>query len=369
MVAFEASKLFSGLPADVLVSLRNAAEDRTFAPGEIVFSEGDKGDGLYVVGDGTVEISAMVNAHERRVLSQFVPGDFFGEMAILDDGPRSATAIACNPALLYFVPRPVMMDMLECCPRLAIALMRHSSLRLREFNRHHIHEVLQAERLALVGRFARSIVHDFKNPLNVIGIAADIAAMETASAEMRNMARGRIRKQIDNLSSMINELLEFTRGPRGAVILASANWKHFVDRLLVERKQELHESGIELVFESEAPEIELLFDPARLGHVFQNLINNAVDAMPDGGTIRIRFAVENSGVTTEIEDSGTGIPPEIMPRLFQAFATFGKSNGTGLGLSICKRIIEDHGGTIDARNREGGGAIFRFHLPLPSNGS
>lgn len=368
MVTLKASKLFSGLTSDALTLLEGAAERRSFAVGQTIFTEGDEGDGLYVIAGGLVQISALVTGQQRWTLSRLEPGEFFGEMAVLDDRPRSATAIAEQESVLYFVPRALMMEMLERCPGLAISLMRQSSLRLREFNRQHIHEMLQAERLALVGRFARSIVHDFKNPLNVIGIAADIAAMDTATAEMRNMARSRIRRQIENLSSMINELLEFTRGPRGAVVLASTDWRVFVERILQDRKRELQETGIALEFETSPPAVMLPLDPARLSHVFQNLINNAVDAMPEGGKITLRSAVDGNEVATEIEDSGKGIAPEISNRLFDAFVTFGKSNGTGLGLSICKRIIEDHGGRIDARNRPGGGAIFHFRLPLPATG-
>jgi signal transduction histidine kinase len=109
----------------------------------------------------------------------------------------------------------------------------------------------------------------------------------------------------------------------------------------------------------------VLLDPGRLTHVFYNLVHNAVDAMPDGGAVTLRFKQDAKGVTTEIQDTGKGIAPEIAGRLFEAFATYGKAQGTGLGLSICKKIIEDHRGTIEARSvpEPGQGAIFAFTLP------
>ena len=80
--------------------------------------------------------------------------------------------------------------------------------------------------------------------------------------------------------------------------------------------------------------------------------------------ILLRIVQQDNEVVTEIEDTGTGIAPEIADQLFEAFATHGKAHGTGLGLSICKRIIEDHRGWISARNEQGRGAIFSFGLPL-----
>ena len=103
----------------------------------------------------------------------------------------------------------------------------------------------------------------------------------------------------------------------------------------------------------------------RMTHVFHNLISNAVDAMtPEGGSISIRFRVCERMLVTEIEDQGPGIATEIMPTLFEAFATHGKPNGTGLGLSICQRIVVDHGGKIEARNLPERGAVFSFTLPI-----
>lgn len=364
MVELETSKLFRGLAESELQTLRATAQLQAFSVGQTIFTEGDEGDGLYLVRSGLVLISALVHESERRILSRVEAGDFFGEMAMLDSGPRSATAVAELDTAVYFVPRPTILGLLESSPRLAVSLMREFSLRLREFNQQYIQEVLQAERLALVGRFARAIVHDFKNPLNVIGIASEIASLDTATPEMRQTAHNRIRKQIDHLSGMINELLEFTRGIRDAVVPAETDYRMFIERLTRDLKMEVEEYSVRFECGNEPPPVYVLMDPARMIHVFRNLINNAIDAMPDGGTVTLGFYVQESQLITQIADTGPGISEEIMPRLFEAFATHGKAHGTGLGLSICKRIIEDHQGSISGYNRPGGGAVFQFSLPI-----
>jgi signal transduction histidine kinase len=109
-------------------------------------------------------------------------------------------------------------------------------------------------------------------------------------------------------------------------------------------------------------------NPRRLARVFHNLIGNAADAMPDGGKVRLSFSINSEpSVVTELRDTGKGIPPQMLDRLFQAFATHGKANGIGLGLSICKKIIQDHKGTVFARNAPEGGAVFGFTLPIPNS--
>jgi signal transduction histidine kinase len=137
----------------------------------------------------------------------------------------------------------------------------------------------------------------------------------------------------------------------------------YVRQLLEEIGPEVELRGCRIEVEA-VPEVRLPLDPKRLRRVFHNLIHNATEAMSSGGQVRLRFRVDKNEMITEIEDTGSGIAPEIADRLFEAFATYGKANGTGLGLSICKRIVEDHRGRIWATNQPGKGALFSFTLPV-----
>jgi signal transduction histidine kinase len=242
-------------------------------------------------------------------------------------------------------------------------LLREISHRLREFNRQYLRELLQSERLAIVGRFARSIVHDLKNPLNVIGLTAELAGLERATPEMRQQAGASIRKQVEIISDLISEVLDFTQGSQSDFVLAPSDYGAYVTQLVEELGPEAALKSVTLELEGTPPAVKLLLHPKRLRRVFYNLIHNATDAMPEGGRIVLRFRVTEKEVVTEVEDGGRGIAPEIAGQLFEVFATHGKAHGTGLGLSICKRIIEDHRGWISARNQPGRGAVFSFGLP------
>src|SRR5208283_4022424 len=153
-----------------------------------IFCEADPGDGVYFVKDGLVEISSLVRADARCVFSQLGPGEIFGEMAMIEHRPRSATATALKDTDVYFLPRGEMLSLIERSPGLAFSLLQQISRRLREFNRVYLREVVQAERLAVVGNFARSIVHDLKNPLAIISLSAETFDRPNSRPEARTQA-------------------------------------------------------------------------------------------------------------------------------------------------------------------------------------
>lgn len=332
--------------------------------GEVIFQEGDPGTGLYVILEGLVQISAVVGQAERRVLSQFGAGEFFGEMAVIDNAPRSATVTADKDSRLLFIARDEMLTLMEQVPALTVALLREFTHRLREFNRQYVQEILHADRLTMLGRFARSIVHDLKNPLNVIGLAGDMAALDQATPAMRREAQKRIHQQVDRLSHMVNELLRVTEGTKQSA-LEPGDFAAYFNSVIDEVRDELGDRRVVLEIQNPPPAVTLRLNPTRLHHVFFNLFNNAADFMPDGGRILVRFEQKPREIFAEVEDTGPGFSEEVARKLFTPFFTHGKPNGTGLGLSICKNIIEDHGGKIWPRREPGRGAIFCMTLPLP----
>jgi signal transduction histidine kinase len=231
-------------------------------------------------------------------------------------------------------------------------------------NQKYLDEIIQAERLAAVGRFAGTIVHDFKNPLTVISMAAEIAAFESATPAMRQTAQLRIAHQVDRMTNMLHELIEFTKPSGQRPNLRAVNFAQFMTSLAKELAQEMEERRVVLLVEDRPPEIDVQIDPQRLSRLFYNLLNNAADEMPGGGNVYLRFLASETELRVEVEDTGRGIAPEIAKSLFQPFATHGKTSGTGLGLSICRKIAEDHGGKIWAENTPGKGATFLFTLPI-----
>jgi signal transduction histidine kinase len=364
MVGLEAIALFCSLSPGELQALRLITQERQFSVGSEIFRDGAPGDGVYFVKEGLVEIAGLVGGNTRRVFSQLGPGEIFGEMAVIEQLPRSAIATALMATSVYFIPRGEMLALIERSPALAFSLLQLVSHRLREFNQRHLREMVQTESLAIIGRFAQSIVHDLKNPLSIISLSSEMSSLPGADPGLRAKAQFRIHKQIERINDLIGDILIFTQATKKDADRAPADYRAFVHKLIPDLRAEAEMKTVQIELPADPPACQVRLDARRLSRVFYNLCGNARDFMPDGGKIFVRFHVDENEIVTEIEDTGPGIAPEVADKLFQPFATHGKARGTGLGLSICKKIIEDHDGRIWIRNEPGHGAILCFALPL-----
>lgn len=369
MVALEESRFCRRLGSAEWEIARRGAETREFRAGHLIFNEGDAADGLYIVVSGLVEIYIFSSPGRSHTLSLIEPGDYFGDMAIFDGGGRSAAARAVGDSTTAFLPTDVVMRLLDQSPVLAASLVRDASLRIRDFNRRFLTESLKAERAHLFDRLTRAIVHDFRNPLNVIGLAADLAAEPNASPEARKASRFRIRAQVEVMNRMLQEMLDFTRATPTRGALPQFRFDQFLRDLVLEWRGEAARRRVDLEF-ADPPEVMVRLDPPRFTRVFTNLVNNAFDAMVDKPNPRLSIVATREGdwVSVDFADNGRGVEPEHLGRLFEPFFTYGKTHGTGLGLAICERIALEHGGSITVQSRPGEGATFRVRLPLTRPG-
>ncbi len=232
-------------------------------------------------------------------------------------------------------------------------------------------DAVRAEQLAAVGQLAAGLAHELRNPLMSMKILVQASA-EKGSANPGLIGRDLrvLEEEIVRLEHLIQSFLDFARPPRPAKRkLDLCDVAEQTQRLVVGRGAQ---QDVELRLQLPAAPIWIEADAAQLRQVILNLLLNALDANPGGGIVEIRL--EQTGphaagkARLAIRDSGPGLPAELGERIFEPFVST-KETGLGLGLSICRRIIDDHGGTITARNAAQGGAEFLVELPLQPSDS
>jgi two-component system sensor histidine kinase HydH len=229
-------------------------------------------------------------------------------------------------------------------------------------------EVLRAERLAAIGGLAAGVAHELRNPLTSIKLLLQHAATQADEVRLSGDKLRLILEEIGRIEATIQDLLDFSRPP--ALKCVRHDLRDTIQRAvnLVDGRAKEHNVALR----TDSGDVAAIVDgdPEQLHQVFVNLLINGIEAMADGGVLRINTAVapDRQLLNVEVADSGTGIPREIFCRLFEPFAT-SKQRGTGLGLAVSRRIIEEHGGTITARNLKDMGAVFTIALPLaPQDG-
>src|SRR3954453_8509996 len=360
---FSNNRLFEGIRPELLEEVAHELRIVQLNEGEVIFREGDPGDSLYLVGAGSVQISKRGRGGNQETLAFIESGNFFGEMALLDGEPRSAMATAAEKTVLATVTEETFQHILELAPnRLHMNFLRSVSERLRQVNSHFITEVMRTERLSLVGSMANTILHDLKNPICIVRCCADLIALETTDPRLRDLT-SMMHKAVEGMSSMTQELLDYARGSTSLKKESFSIW-----RLLEELKQQaLHLlPGQNIQFVKHLRYDGLVeVDVARFTRVLCNLIKNAREAMPAGGILTLSTDVVGGQISLRLSDTGCGIPPEILPKLFEPFVTHGKTHGTGLGMAIAKSVIDAPGGKIAVASIHGNGTTVEIRLPLP----
>jgi PAS domain S-box-containing protein len=226
-------------------------------------------------------------------------------------------------------------------------------------------QIIQSERLAAMGQMIGGFAHELNNPLtSILGMAELMQEGEAPESVRRQM--GILQQQARRAAEIVQNLMYFSRPP--APGKTAIDLGELVQRTLHLHAYSLRKSNITVDFLKDTSLPAVSGDAHQLMQVFLNLILNSEQAMRevrDRGTLRIRLETNESSVSVVFQDDGPGIPPDILPNIFDPFYTTKRpGRGTGLGLSICKAILREHNGNVEAASGPGGGAVFRVTLPV-----
>jgi signal transduction histidine kinase len=227
-------------------------------------------------------------------------------------------------------------------------------------------ELLEAERLATIGRMASSISHDLRHSLAAIVANAEFLCETRLSGEQREELYQEIRIAVNQMTELIDSLLEFSR-TRESLRLTYGNVREAVDRVVQAVRSHPHFHPVRISIRQQG-NCTGWFDTKKVERALYNLLLNACDAVSgEDGRISIELTEINHGVQIRVVDNGPGIPESIRTKLFEPFVSYGKENGTGLGLTVVQKIIQDHGGDIVLEKTSEEGTVFRVNLPLVSS--
>lgn len=295
----------------------------------------------------------------------------FVAVPLQSDGPPRGLMIADN----YYTNKPITaasIDALEtlantCTNVLEITLLHEQlSGRLAELDRvnrllrENQNYLIQAERLVDIGKMGATVAHEFKTPLITIGGYARRALRDIDTSKFRKRDLEIIASEVERLEEITSELLEYSRQVKLSIKPFSIN--DVVKESLDFLEYKLTAADIKLRTKYDPSDPLVTIDEKRIRQAIFNIIDNSIDAMKSGMTLRIATGTCDDSVVIDVIDTGTGIPEEIKEKLFTLFFTT-KPRGSGLGLSVSKKIVEDHGGHIEFESKADLETRFSIYLP------
>lgn len=372
---------FRDLADEDLRMIGERCRETSFKAGQIIFRERSVGDHFYIVLRGEIEVWKDFDLPSRDRLAAHGAGHIFGEMALVDDLPRSATVIARTDTTLLYLGREHFQEVLQQSTTVARSILRSLSAMVRQSNDsfvaslHRQHqelqrayaelkdaqdELLRNERLSNVGKFSSMILHDLRNPISAIrGYAELILAHPTDQLRTEKYANS-VMREADRLKDLSGELLDYSRGEI-RLDMRLVDLAEFFSRFrsLVEDRFTARDMRIDVDVAWRDP---VLLDERRLLRVFVNLADNARNAMERGGVLSVRVSEQAGNLLVEVSDTGRGMDAETLKRVFEPFYS-SSGGGTGLGMVIVKNVIEAHDGSLSISSVPGGGTVVSILLP------
>src|SRR5262245_2569458 len=319
--------------------------ERRFEPGAVIFREGDEGDSIFLIGSGSVEAILGDGNGRTLLLSLMQSGETFGEMALFEGRPRSATVRARDACVILEVKGQELRRLADARPDIEFKVLLTVSERLRSKNEQllafHLKAVEAANRAK--DEFFAMLGHELRNPLGVISGAIQ-ALNRRDEPEQERRFREMIMRQTRHLTRLVDDLLDVSKLVAGKLVLEKRreDLREIVEQAL---------AAFRALGKAEQHQIEVTGEPRwvqadaiRIEQIVMNLLDNAVKYTPRGGRVELEIGSEGGHVVLRVRDTGVGIPPDVLPLIFDPFAQARRSGGgrssggLGLGLTLVKRL-------------------------------
>lgn len=374
---------FHSMPIASLEKILGLCTERRFSAGSILFFEEMPGDLFFIVLEGEVEIWKRYGQPDSVLLGTSGSGQPIGEMALIDNRPRSATVKARTDLSTLVVQASDFDELLYTDNSICVTLLKAVTMMVRKSNEAHVsdldrqnrelgrantelrqaqEELISRERLSVLGKFSSLILHDIRNPLSALKTRVELLKMNREDPEYFDDAIKKIEGDIARMESLAAEFLDYARGDIRLNMSVSS-----IDRLF-ERFSDLialkKSPGLQEVTVHNEVHKPVIIDEERMLRVLLNAADNACKALRNGGKISLRSQIEDDAVLISISDTGVGMAPEVLEHIFEPFYSSSSAGGTGLGMIIIKNIVEAHHGTVTVLSTVGQGTDVRIRLPV-----
>jgi signal transduction histidine kinase len=378
--------LFKGLTDEDIGLVAEACAEEERDAGDVIFVEGSSADRFYIVMEGRVEVWKNFYDPKPDLLAVHGSGRFFGEMALIDELPRSATVVARERSRLLYLYRDDFRRLIRERSSIALSVMTGISYMVRNSNEAYVEDLrkrnaeleranaqlknahserLRSERLSTLGKFSSLILHDIRNPLSIL--KGQLQLMEMRLGEPEKL-KGHITASlsaVDRLERLAGEFLDYSRGEVRLDMAVTRPAELFarVEEAVSER---FLQSDIAIVKDLRYDE-PVILDAERVFRALLNVADNARKAMSrTGGTLTLKSYIDGDRLVFETSDTGEGMSPEVLGHVFEPFYSASGQGGTGLGMLIVKNIVEAHGGTVRIGSKPGVGTRVLLSFPLRS---
>jgi len=372
-------RAFPGIKPDEIEELISNSQVRSYAPGSILCYENAIEDRFYMILEGDVEVTKVINNTDSRLLKTLGSGDFFGEMALIHNAPRAATVTAKTRLTTLELDKASFNRVLKNSTTIAMAMVSEISDRLRENDqmavddlRMRASELAQAYQKLAEQEFARrefltNVAHELRTPLMVASGYLQMMQKGTMDKDQLSTGVDAISRNVQQIVSLVNDILFLQEMDLVLPEFQSVDMNRVAETVVDKYISKAEERNVALRFIPSPNLAQISGDAKSLERALMALVDNAIKFSPKGGDVEIQFDEKDDEVFISVVDQGIGIAEENMPRIFDRFYHLEKQDddlfgGIGLGLSIIRQVIEQHQGKFDVKSKLGEGSTFTFSL-------
>jgi signal transduction histidine kinase len=368
-------RAFPGIKPAEVEELISHCQVQSYPPGTVLCRENASEQTFYMILEGEVQVTKLINSMENRLLKTLRPGDFFGEMALIHNAPRAATVTTTTPVVALELDKKAFDHVLVHSSSVALAMVREISSRLRENDEMAIEDLrIRASELAQAyqklaeqelarRQFLTNVAHELRTPLMTASGYLQLLQKGAMSGGQLQTAVDTVDRNVRQIVSLVNDILFLQEMDMVLSEFQPVDMAEVSRNVIEKYKEKASDKKISLTLRGDQNTPTIPGDARSLERALMALVDNAIKFSPRGGDVEIGLQVEREKLLILVEDHGIGIPPEVQPRIFDRYYHLDRHDnelfsGIGLGLAIARQVIEQHNGALDVVSTPGKGSTF-----------